>query len=373
MKVKLFCISVMSLTLFISCGKSNDDLVVKEEEQAIINKENLIVGATLNLDELNTIKEELYLKDGFKYLTPANAAKQQIIHPNNSNYWDWSWVDTFIAFSKKHNLEVRLHAPISPQASSWAREDNRTPEELETNMTEFLVESCKKYNKVPTIKWMDVVNETILTNGEYNTDKPGTNDWESPWYKMGLDENGFPIYILKAFELATKHAPNIKLVYNQHAGMQTVMWDKLKETVLYIRSKGYRVDGIGWQAHLMLAPAVRGFVDNPDEEAKKLSDLIDWAHQNDLEFHVTELDYLVKEKTNLNLDLQKQAVAYKKIVDVLKGKRANGVVTLNLWDVAERFAEGKGYFQSIYDAEFKPTPAYNVIKEALDNSRKINK
>ncbi len=28
---------------------------------------------------------------------------------------------------------------------------------------------------------------------------------------------------------------------------------------------------------------------------EKLSNLIDWAHQNDLEFHVTELDYLVKD------------------------------------------------------------------------------
>ena len=36
---------------------------------------NFIVGATLNFNELNTQKSNLFLKD-FTYLTPANAAKQ---------------------------------------------------------------------------------------------------------------------------------------------------------------------------------------------------------------------------------------------------------------------------------------------------------
>ena len=54
---------------------------------------------------------------------------------------------------------------------------------------------------------------------------------------MGLDENGFPKYIVKAFEISTKYAPNVKLVYNQNAGMQKPMWDRLKETILYLRSK----------------------------------------------------------------------------------------------------------------------------------------
>ena len=42
---------------------------------------NFIVGATLNFNELNTKKSNLFLKD-FTYLTPANAAKQS----NNEIY-----------------------------------------------------------------------------------------------------------------------------------------------------------------------------------------------------------------------------------------------------------------------------------------------
>ena len=62
-----------------SCTGSIDPNSIKNET---INSTNLLIGATLNYHELNTIKEELFLKD-FKYLTPANAAKQSKVHPDD--------------------------------------------------------------------------------------------------------------------------------------------------------------------------------------------------------------------------------------------------------------------------------------------------
>ena len=327
---------------------------------------NLIVGATLNYRELNTIKEKLFLKD-FNYLTPANAAKQSRVHPNPT-VWNWQQIDDFITFSKKNNLQVRLHGPISPQTSKWAKEDHRTIEELATNMIEFTTAFAKKFNKEPTVKWMDVVNETILPNGKWFGPKKGTNKWENPWLKIGLDDNGCPIYILKAFEIATKYATNIKLVYNHNAGMESFMWDKVKETILYIRSKGYRVDGIGWQAHIGLSASTKAILENTDEELEKLSDLIDWAHKNNLEFHITELDYFVKDNNKLSEEYQKQAEIYTKIVNILRKKIKSGVVTLNFWDMAVRTRKGKeGTFHSIYDSDFKPTPAYKAINLSSKN------
>lgn len=326
---------------------------------------NLLVGATLNYHELNTKKEKLFLKD-FRYLTPANAAKQNAIHPK-PNVWSWNKIDEFIDFADKNKLVVRLHGPISPQASKWVKADERTPEELETILVEFATAFAMRFNNEPSVKWMDVVNETILANGDWFGPKEGVNQWENPWLNIGLDENGFPFYILKAFEIATKNATNLKLVYNQNAGMETKMWDKVKETVLYLRSKGYRVDGIGWQAHLLLGAKRKDFVDNTDTTMQKLSDLIDWAHANDLAFHVTELDYLVKDVSKLDTEQQIQKRVYQNIVDVLLEKSKNGEVTLNLWDLGERYKKDMGHFQSIYDKKFKPTPAYNVIKTAIQN------
>ena len=328
----------------------------------------LIIGATLNYNEINSEKSKLYLKD-FKYLTPANAAKQQVVHPK-PGVWRWKKIDEFIKFSNQHNLDVRLHGPISPQASSWAKEDNRTPEELEKNMIEFATTFAKRFNDEPTVKWMDVVNETVLPSGKWFGPKKGTKSWENPWLTIGLDENGFPKYILKSFEIATKHAENLKLVYNHNGGMQPKMWDKVKKTILYIRSKGFRVDALGWQGHIKLSPTTIGFIDDQEKNLKKLSKLIDWAHANDLEFHVTELDYKVEDKSNIEEELKMQAQLYAKLIEVLESKTKTGVVALNLWDMGERFKKNTGYFQSIYDANLKPTPAYSVIKQALNKSKK---
>jgi hypothetical protein len=35
--------------------------------------------------------------------------------------------------------------------------------------------------------------------------------------------------------------------------------------------------------------------------------------------------------------------------------------------MGERFKRNTGYFQSIYDAYLNPTPAYQIIKNALKN------
>ena len=327
------------------------------------SRDKLSIGATLNHHELGGKKEELFLKD-FRFLTPANASKQQRVHPS-PGVWQWDRIEEFLEFSKSHDLTLRVHGPISPQASKWAKEDHRTAQELEEVMVEFMTASALRYNEEPTVKYMDVVNETILPDGSWFGPKPGTNSWENPWLTMGLDENGFPNYIIKAFEIATKYAPNVKLVYNQNAGMQKPMWNKVKETILYLRSKGLRVDGIGWQGHLKLSRTTGDFIEKTDEALIELSNLIDWAHANDLDFHVTELDYKVIDKSKLEDEFQTQAILYQKIVNVLQSKTSTGVVTLNLWDMGERFKKPNIYFQSIYDNEYNPTPAYNVIKNAL--------
>ncbi len=352
------------VSILTSCGSGRNIAKNSANDNSDFSiDKKFLVGAALNHDELNTIKEELFLKD-FKYLTTANAAKQTRIHPE-PDAWNWTQVNDFIDFANENNLVVRLHGPISPQASRWVKQDHRTPQELETMLVEFATAFTMRFNKEPSVKWMDVVNETILRDGTWFGPKKGVKQWENPWLKIGLDENGYPLYILKAFEIATKHATNLKLVYNQNVGMETIMWDKVKETVLYIRSKGYRVDGIGWQAHLLLGAKRKDFVDNIDVSMRKLANLIDWAHANDLEFHVTELDYLVKDIDKLESEREIQKEVYQKLVDVLKSKSKNGVVTLNLWDLGVRHKKGTGYFQSLYDSEFKPTQTYKVIKEAM--------
>ena len=357
--------SISKMISFFDTGMQIQYLVPSSKNTSVFfeEKNRLKIGATLNYHQLGTKKENLFLND-FNFLTPANAAKQARLHPR-PGIWQWDRIENFLQFAKNNDLIVRIHGPVSPQASKWAKEDHRTAAELENVMVNFMTQTAKRYNEESNVKYMDVVNETILPNGKWFGPRKGTHLWENPWLKMGLDENGYPNYIVRAFEIATANAPNVKLVYNQNGGMQSAMWERLKETVFYLRSKGLRVDGIGWQGHLNLSRSTLQFIENSDHALNELSKLIDWAHANNLDFHVTELDYRVNDMTNLSEELEFQAELYEKIVKVLQSKVNSGIVTLNLWDIGERLKKPSTFFQSIYDKDLNPTPAYQIIKKAL--------
>ena len=340
--------------------KIHEELVNSSEFN--YSKDSFFIGATLNHFQLDTEIEKIFLKD-FNYLTPANSFKQTIIHPK-PDVWRWNRYNDFIDFANENDLFLRVHGPISPQASKWVKDDLRTKEELSIILEEYLTELCKKVNKEKSVKWMDVVNETVLRNGNWFAAKPGNNQWENPWTQIGINDDGFPKYIVKSFEIANENAPNVKLVYNHNGGMEKVMWEKIMETIMYIKSKGLRVDAIGWQAHLRTSS-----LSNKDLEY--LDYLMEWAHKNNLEFHITELNLWVKEE-NPNLDSVQniQAELYEKIINKMISKKNNGVVALNFWGMKDRKGGHKlnRNILSIYDQSLNPNPAFNRIKRTLKSN-----
>ena len=322
--------------------------------------DQVYIGATLNHRQLNTNVSDLFLQE-FTYSTPENCAKQARIHPK-PGVWDWNLINDYLDFADKNNITLRIHGPISPQASHWAKTDSRTKEELEKNMVEFFTALCKRMNKEPSVKWMDVVNETITPEVEWFEEKPGVKLWENPWEQIGRDENDVPLYITKAFEIANKYATEKSLVFNQHGGMEPKMWDKVKETILYLKAQGYRVDGLGWQAHLRSNKPLA--LDK--KQLDYFASLIDWAHQHGLDFHVTEIDYQIMD-SSINLkSLQDQASAYSNILKVLLSKRKNGVVTFNTWGMIDKNT-GRHHdkFRFIFDKNSNPKPAYFALREAV--------
>lgn len=342
--------------------KTTSTKSIKELVKENYPSNNVIIGATLGYDQFGTEVENLFLKD-FNYSTSRNFAKQTYVHPE-PGVWKWDRIEQYISFAKKNKIDLRLHSPISPQASRWAKADHRTAKELDKNMTEYMTTLCLKINNEKTIKWMDVVNETVERDGNWFSDKPGVKQWENPWVKIGFDKNDVPLYISKAFEISNKYAPNISQVYNQHGGMEPVMWEKVKETIMYLKAKGYRIDGLGWQGHLKPASRV---VEDP-KNLKYLSELIDWSHANDLDFHITEFDYHLKPGENTPENYEKQADAYKKILAVLLEKSKTGVVTFNSWGIVDG-GDGKNAHRFLYDEKDQPKPCYFTIKNTLTTEK----
>jgi len=308
-------------------------------------------------------ESETILDREFGYVTPTNEFKQSAVHPE-PGVWKWNKADAWVAHCQKQRQIMRLHGPISPQCSDWAKDDSRTAEELKQNMEEYMTTLCKRYNGVAHVRWMDVVNETVTREGEWFGPKEGIDSWENPWPQIGFDETDPlrpPLYIKRAFEIANRHAPKIKLIYNQHGGMEKPMWRKVCKTILYLRKQGLRVDGVGWQAHIDV-----GFEKDP-ENMKNLNALIAWAHRHDLEFHVTENNvWLKKDRQG---DYEAQAATFRAILETLMAHRKTGVVTWNAWLVRDNEGKHPDWEGTLFNAEGQPKASYYAIQQVLQNRR----
>jgi hypothetical protein len=77
---------------------------------------------------------------------------------------------------------------------------------------------CQRYNKVKGIQFLDVVNEVALSDGSWHHSKPDTDQWKNPWLIIGKDDDPdqTPLYVKQASAIANKHAPDLKLVFNNH-------------------------------------------------------------------------------------------------------------------------------------------------------------
>ena len=320
---------------------------------------NVFIGGTTGWRKLKG-GSAVVLDREFSYVTPENDFKQSAIHPEPGK-WNWKKADAWVKRCKEKNQILRLHGPISPQCSKWTMDDRRTAEELRKNMDAFMTAQCKRYDKYDHIKWMDVVNETVTRKGEWFGPKPGVDKWENPWPKMGYDTSvplRPPLYIKRAFEIANKHAPNTKLVFNQHGSMERVMWEKVKATVLYLRKSGLRVDGLGWQAHVDV-----GWEKEPGNEAY-LRSLIRWCHEHKLEFHITENNVWLKGKKK---DYMAQAATFGAILRILLEERKDRVVSWNVWNIsdADQWSKTKHWEGCLFYEDFEAKPAYYAIQKEL--------
>jgi len=318
------------------------------------------IGATIDASARSKGDiEEHILHREFSYSTPENEFKQSQINPRPGS-WKWNLADKWLDYSERHRQTLRIHGPIGPQVSTWVREDHRTPEELSELLETFMTDLCRRYQGHPRVRWMDVVNETVDLKGNWFGPRPGSGGWENPWTIIGVDIDPYrtPLYISRAFALAAQHAPNLKLIYNQHSALEPASMEAVKRAVLYLRNKGLRVDGIGWQAHVRL-----GWEKIPGNR-EYLGSLIRWCHQHKLEFHVTEMNVHLAKDPEANED-QASAETFAAIIEDLLKHRNNGVVAWNCWHVTD-FTRNGGRLALLFAADGSPKSAYYAVQKLLE-------
>lgn len=366
---------------------SDKDLTIRQIIEKYYSQSNFYFGCISKAKFFTTgeADKRVYLRE-FIYNTPENEFKQRVVYPSLGAKWQDEDYRKLLDMARENKQVVRAHCPVSPQCSEWVREDTRTASELREVMTTFMTRMGKVLEENrDVVKWMDVVNETVCPTlyrgigydaqstsdniqyqpGDWFGPKLGNKSWENPWTIIGFEKDKLlrlPTYIRLAFELANQYAPDVKKVYNQNGGMEDAAWEKIKSTVLYLRSAGLKVDALGWQAHV---PS--GFEKIPGN-LDKLSSLIDWCNQHGLEFHLTELDVKLGKNFDYSKIKEKEeeiAQTYGAIVETVLKKVGKGAVAINCWSMKDRSSQEGFCFAGLFDSDLKPTPAYYRIKGLL--------
>lgn len=360
---------MLALALLFSGSAVGEELSIRNIIDTYYKGIPIYIGASGHQKNFGAISDSVLNKE-FGYITPVNDFKQSYIHPM-FNKWKWERSDAWIKSAKENNQLIRIHGPISPQCSPWTREDNRTPAELSRMLDEFLIALCSRYNNENSVQWIDVVNETIavkdikdplgnVSEGDWFAPRKGNDKWENPWTIIGADETSeikVPLYIDRSFEIANKYASNKKFLINQHGAFEEKVWERMKELVAYLRNKGHRVDALGWQAHVDT-----GWEKIPGN-IERLSAFIDWCHQNELEFHITE--YNVWLKTPEDGSETDQANTTEAIFRVIHSKRNNGVIGFNVWGVIDSDTANPDWNGALWSNDGKQKESVERIKKVL--------
>ena len=119
---------------------------------------------------------------------------------------------------------------------------------------------------------------------------------------------------------------------------------------MYLRERGYRVDGLGWQAHVEVGWAT-------EDNLRELGKVIDWCQERNLEFHVTGFSAWIMDAETQTLE--DQAYTFKAVMDVL--------LEWNTWHITDAAGWKNELIPSLFDVNFHPKPAYYTLQQSLES------
>jgi endo-1,4-beta-xylanase len=318
--------------------------------RSLAQKRGIGIGTSVDLGPFsNDPNYRQVLAREFQILVPENAWKFEFVHPNRDRY-EFGQVDTLINFAKDNNMEVRGHPLVWHYSlPKWINEGNFSRDELIDILRTHVKTLVGRYRgQIPV--W-DVVNEAINRDGSLR---------DTIWLR-----NIGPEYIDMAFQWAHEADPQAKLFYGEYMTEEiNQKSDGVYTLVSGLLQRGVPIDGVGFQSHLGLSYLPR---------LDSLAQNFDRFNQLGLEVQFTELDMKIQDgKGSLEERLAKQAKAYSDLLKVcLQAKKCTALITWGFTDRYTWIADVTGEVEAplIFDASYRPKPAYNALKEVLSSSK----
>lgn len=339
-------------------------------------KNDFAIGAALNADQIEEKEPNAaaLISKQFNAITPENIMKAEVIHPQWDQY-NFDLADKLAAYAKKNNIIVNAHTLIwHSQLPAFVRR-MKDADSVRQYFANHINTVAGRYDG-KVYSW-DVVNEAL--------NEDGTMRKSIFPEKLGDD------FVVEAFRLAQKAAPNTKLYYNDYNIEQPKKRAGAIALIKKIQAAGVRIDGVGIQGHWR---AYNVPLENIEKSIQEFSAL-------GIEVMFTELDLGVLQNPgevtgadvnqtaayNAKLNpytnglpdsvQEMQSKAYENLFRLfLKYKDQISRVTfwgvndgqswLNDWPI-----RGRTNYPLLFDRQFKPKPAfYKVIEtktKALSN------
>jgi endo-1,4-beta-xylanase len=197
-------------------------------------KKDFLIGTAINaqeIEEKDPIADQL-IKQQFSAVTPENIMKADIIQPGWDTY-NFDLADKLVAFAQKNNIKVNAHTLIWHSQLPRFMHGMKDADSVRQYFVNHISTIASRYDK-KVYSW-DVVNEALNEDGTMRKsvflDKLGDN------------------FIVDAFRLAQKAAPNTKLYYNDYNIEQPKKRAGAIALIKKIQAAGVRIDGVGIQGH----------------------------------------------------------------------------------------------------------------------------
>lgn len=291
---------------------------------------------------------------------PEGALKWDVLRPAPDRY-DFGAADYYYRILSSHAMKYRGHTLVWDQAlPPWFKTIVNTGN-AKAMMLEHISTVVGHY--AGKMHSWDVVNEAIKP-------QDGRPDGlkNTPWLQMIGPE-----YIEMAFHAAHEADPKVMLVYNENSLEPEDQWreEKRKATLRLLtdmKRKGVPVHGLGIQSHLLPETVVNG---------PHYARFLDQVAELGLVILITEMDVSDQHLVG-SVESRDRVVAkiyYEYLTFMLQRKAVKAVLT---WGLSSRYTwlsqanprpDGSSVRPLPYDADLRPTPAWEAVAAAFDQAR----
>ena len=294
------------------------------------------------------------LASEFSQLEPENEMKFALVHPRPNTEptaYDFKGGDALVAFAHAHSMVVRGHTLVwHSQVPEWVKQGDYSSKQLAEILHDHIHTVLAHY-AAKVYAW-DVVNEAFNDDGSMR---------HTIWYDQpGIGVGEGTKYIEQALRWAHEADPKAKLFYNDYDAEEiNEKSDAIYAMAADFKKRGVPLDGVGFQAHLML---------NFDDPAKLDSFAKNMARfaSLGLELHITELDIRMTDGNPASLAAQGKL--YGEITRTCVQQPACKV--LQTWGFTDTHSWIPGFFKGygwalLWDGNYRKKPAYDAVLDEL--------